>query len=445
MKQAEGYTVPSLHSNHFVSCFYEFAETKNCELLTSISIELSTQERNSTMADSKMPNPDHDPATISIHADDTVNPSDSLSPPIYQTSTFKAETADGFLDMATEPFHSAFYARYGNPTSDHARVIIAQLEGAEDAILTASGMGAFTTIMLSLLESGGHVVAQKVHYGGTIGLLENVMHKFGVSVTFVEQTDPDAFQAAILPQTKLIIVETPTNPVMAITDLSAIATIGKKHGIITLADNTFASPINQRPLDHGIDIVYHSATKYLGGHHDLLAGAIATRRDLLEPIWRTSLAVGAALNGFDSWLLVRGLRTLKLRVNQHNSTALAVAKMLESHPRIARVYYPGLESHPQHALAMSQMTGFSGMLSFEIDGDMVQANRFMDALTLVDRAASLGGVHSLIVSPAAMLAAVMTEDDFKARGVAPGLVRLSVGLEDTDDLIADIQQALASI
>lgn len=387
----------------------------------------------------------YDPATIGIHADDAINPSDSLSPPIYQTSTFKSETAEGFLDMATEPLHSAFYARYGNLTTDHARVIIAQLEGAEDAILTASGMSAFTTIVLSLLASGGHVVAQKVHYGGTIGLLENVMHKFGVSTTFVDQTDPAAFEDAIQPETKLIIVETPTNPVMAITDLRAIADIGKRHGIITLADNTFATPINQRPLEHGIDIVYHSATKYLGGHHDLLAGAIATRRDLLEPIWRTSLAVGAALNGLDSWLLVRGLRTLKLRVSQHNLTALAVAKMLDVHPRVKAVYYPGLENHPQHALARSQMDGFSGMVSFEIDGDMAQANRFIDALTLVDRAASLGGVHSLIVSPSAMLAAVMSEDDFKARGVAPGLVRLSVGLEDTNDLIADIESALATL
>lgn len=385
------------------------------------------------------------PATLAIHADDGLDPSDSLAPPIYQTSTFRADTAAEFDAMATEPFHSAFYARYGNPTGDHARRIIAELESADDALLTASGMGAFTTIVLALLASGDHVVAQQIHYGGTIGLLENVMKKFGITTTFVDQTDPAAFEAAIQPNTKLMIVETPTNPVMAITDLRAIAEIAQKHGVLTLADNTFATPINQRPLEFGIDMVYHSATKYFGGHHDLIAGAIAARGDLMQKLWRTSLAVGATLNAFDGWLLVRGLRTLKLRMEQHNANALQLARALSDHPRVTQVYYPGLETHPQYALAKSQMSGFSGMLSFEIDGTMQMANQLIDNLQLVDRAASLGGIHSLIVSPAAMLAAVMTEDDFKARGVAPGLLRLSVGLEDIDDLITDFYEALDSI
>ncbi len=385
------------------------------------------------------------PATLAIHVDDGLDQSDSLAPPIYQTSTFKADTAAEFDAMATEPFHSAFYARYGNPTGDHARRIIAELESADDALLTASGMGAFTTIVLALLASGDHVVAQQVHYGGTIGLLENVMKKFGITTTFVDQTDPAAFEAAIQPNTRLMIVETPTNPVMAITDLRAIADIAQKHGVLTLADNTFATPINQRPLEFGIDMVYHSATKYFGGHHDLIAGAIAARGDLMQKLWRTSLAVGATLNAFDGWLLVRGLRTLKLRVEQHNANALQLAQALSDHPRVTQVYYPGLETHPQYALAKSQMSGFSGMLSFEIDGTMQMANQLIDNLQLVDRAASLGGIHSLIVSPAAMLAAVMTEDDFKARGVATGLLRLSVGLEDIDDLIIDFYEALDSI
>jgi methionine-gamma-lyase len=346
--------------------------------------------------------------------------------------------------MATEPQHPRFYARYGTPTHAQAQAVIAALEGADGALLTGSGMGAMTTLALTVLEHGSHVVAQKVHYGGTISLLEKLLSKFGVTTTFVDQADPDAFTSALQPNTRLILVETPTNPLMSLTDLRAIAALGKARGITTVADNTFATPINQRPLDLGIDLVFHSATKYLGGHHDLIAGVIVGNNQRIEQLWRTSLMVGATLNAFDSWLLLRGMRTLRLRVEQHNLNALAIAKALAAHPMVKCVHYPGLESHPQYALACAQMSGFTGMLSFELDGDFAITERFMAGLRLVGRAASLGGVHTLAVQPAAMLAASLTTEQFRERGVEPSLVRLSVGLESPDDILNDITRALST-
>jgi cystathionine beta-lyase/cystathionine gamma-synthase len=382
------------------------------------------------------------PETLAIHADKYLNETTSLAPPIYQTSTFVSRSAEEFTEMANEAQHPRFYARYGTPTHAQTQAVIAALEGAEAALLTSSGMGAITTLTLSLLEAGTHVVAQKVHYGGIIGLLEKLLAKFGVGVTFVDQTVPDAFAAAIQPTTRLIVVETPTNPLMLITDLRAIAALGKARGIVTVADNTFATPINQRPLDYGIDLVFHSATKYLGGHHDLLAGAIAGSKERIEQIWRTSLTVGAALSALDSWLLLRGLRTLRLRVEQHNKNALTIAQALSTNLKIKAVYYPGLENHPQHTLACAQMSGFTGMLSFELVGDYAKTERFMAGLRLVEQAASLGGVHTLAVQPAAMLSATLTEAQFIERGIPPSLVRLSVGLESPDDILRDISDAL---
>jgi len=390
------------------------------------------------------PDDDWSLETLAIHADQPLNETGSLAPPIYQTSTFLADSSEEFAEMATEPQHSRFYARYGNPTNTQAQAVIAALEGGEGALLTGSGMGAMTTLALSLLESGSHVVAQKVHYGGIISLLDKLLAKFGVATTFVDQTDPEAFEAALQPNTRLILAETPTNPLMGLTDLRGMAALGKKHGITTVVDNTFATPVNQRPLLLGIDLVFHSATKYLGGHHDLLAGVIIGKKQQIEQLWRTSLMVGASLNAFESWLLLRGLRTLRLRVERHNLNALSVARALAAHPGVKCVYYPGLESHPQYALACAQMSGFTGMLSFELDGDYATTERFMAGLRLVGRAASLGGVHTLAVQPAAMLAASLTEAQFRERGVLPSLVRLSVGLESPEDILRDIDRALAS-
>lgn len=388
---------------------------------------------------------DFDPATLGIHADSELNETSAISPPIYQTTTFRAEDADTFLEMATEPHHPGFYTRYGNPNAAQAEAILAKLEGTDAAILTASGMAAITAIAMHFLSAGDHVVAQTVHYSGTTSLFEKVLHKFGVSHSFVDQTSIEAFEKAIQPNTRMLIVETPTNPLMHLTDLEAIAQLGKANNILTVADNTFATPINQRPATLGIDLVFHSATKYLGGHHDVVIGAIAGSQTLIEDLWRTYILLGASVNGFDSWLLLRGLRTLKLRVQQHNQNALAVARYLAGHPKIKAVYYPGLDTHPQHDLAVRQMSGYTGMLSFELDSDYAAADRFINGLTLIERAASLGGVHSLIVHPAAMWAQSFTPDELDARGIPSSLVRLSVGLEDVNDLIADIENTLASL
>jgi len=381
-------------------------------------------------------------ASLAIHADETVEAGASVAPPIHQTSTFRAETAEEFAAMATEVRHPRYYTRYGNPTLARAEAVIAALEGAEAALVTASGMGAIATAVLALAGQGDHIVAQRNHYMGTSKLLAEFLPRFGIASTLVDQTDPAAFAAALTPHTRLILVETPANPTLQLTDLRAVADIARRHGILTLADNTFASPVNQRPLDHGIDLVMHSGTKYLGGHHDLIAGVVAGPQHLVERIWDTSLVLGATLGPFDAWLLLRGLRTLPLRVRQHNATAQAVAEFLERHPAIDAVHYPGLPSHPQHALACRQMTGFGGTLSFAVRGGYEATQRFMQRLRLVKQAVSLGGFETLAVHAAAMWAGTLGEEGARQAGVQPNLVRLSTGLEDASDIIADLDQAL---
>ena len=306
--------------------------------------------------------------TLVIHGDAALAGDSAIAPPIYQTTTFRAGSADEFAEMATQPHPPSYYTRYGNPTLARAETVLAQLEGAEAALVTASGMGAITTAVLALVQSGDHIVAQRNHYMGTTKLLTDVLPKFGVSATLVDQTDMDAIGVAVQANTKLIIVETPSNPTLQLTDLRAVAALARPKGILTMVDSTFATPINQRPLELGMDLVVHAATKYLGGHHDLSAGVVMGPKALVDKIWDMHIVLGAVLGPFDGWLLLRGLRTLPLRVEKHNRTAMAIARFLEAHPAIERVHYPGLESHPQHALAKQQMRGFGGMLSFEVRG-----------------------------------------------------------------------------
>jgi len=306
-------------------------------------------------------------------------------------------------------------------------------------------MGAVTTAVLSILSQGSHVVAQRSHYGGTVSLLQKLLPNFGIEVTQVDQRDETAFEQALRPNTKLILAETPSNPVMALTDLSAIASLGKSRGITTLVDNTFATPINQRPLDLGCDLVFHSATKYFGGHSDLLAGVVMGSTALITKIWDTHVIMGSVLGPFDAWLMLRGLRTLALRVQQHSQNAMALAQFLESHREVKVVHYPGLKSHPQHELACKQMSGFGGMLSFELQGGFEAADRVLRGLRLASHAASLGGVETLVVHAGANFLHYMTSEEAESVGIAPGLIRISVGLEGRDDLIADFQQALDAL
>jgi methionine-gamma-lyase len=292
-------------------------------------------------------------------------------------------------------------------------------------------------------EHGMHVVAQTSHYGGTLTLLRDVLPKFGVTVTQVDQRDTAAFAAAMRPNTRVMLLESPSNPGMRLTDLRAVSKIAKAHGALTVIDGTFATPLNQRPLQLGIDLVVHSATKYFGGHSDVIAGVVLGKSELIERIWNMHVILGAAIGPLDAWLIMRGLRTLSLRVQRHNENAMALPQFLEGHPAVRAVHYPGLKSHPQHALACEQMAGFGGMLSFEVEGGYEQANAVMSRLRLPRIAASLGGVESLVVHPAANFAHYLDNEEIELAGIAPGLIRVSVGLEGVGDLIADFEQALS--
>ncbi|MPZ45547.1 MAG: aminotransferase class V-fold PLP-dependent enzyme [Betaproteobacteria bacterium] len=383
------------------------------------------------------------PHTLLVHADADIDPDSSIAPPIYPSVTYRADSADEFRAMATEARYPRFYARYGSPT--HARVekLVSELEGAEAALVFSSGMAAISSAVLSLLEAGDHIVAQRSHYMGTTQLVSSVLARFGVESTIVEQTDTGAFASALRPETRLVLLESPSNPLLRLTDLAGVAAIARRRGIPTIADNTFATPINQTPLALGVDMVVHSATKFLGGHHDLLAGVVAGSRAAVERAWEMSIVLGGNLGAFEAWLLLRGLRTLGIRVERQNASAQAVAEFLERHPAVASVHYPGLPSHPQHALARSQMRAYGGVLSVVLREGAAAAQRFMQHTKLFAQAVSLGGIESLAMHAATTWSGTLSEEQARLSGVDPGLVRLSVGLEDASDLIADLDQALS--
>jgi cystathionine gamma-lyase len=378
-----------------------------------------------------------------IHGDRELNATSAVAPPIFQTATFRGDSAQDFADRASRPRHPEFYTRYGNPTLSQVESVLASLEGAESALVTGSGMAAVSATVLAHVSQGDHVVAQKNHYGGTLNLLNSFLPRFGVEVTQVDQTDSAAFEKAVRPNTKLILIETPSNPLMTLTDIGFVAKLASSRRITTLIDNTFATPINQRPLDLGINLSFHSATKYFGGHSDLIAGAVMGSSEAITKIWNAHVILGAALGPFDAWLMLRGLRTLSLRVRQHNENAMALAEFLKGHKAVKVVHYPGLKSHPQHELARKQMSGFGGMLTFEVNGGYEAADRFLSRIRLASRAASLGGIETLAVHPASNFLHYMTLEQAAKIGIAPGLLRISVGLEGKDDLIADFDQALA--
>lgn len=380
--------------------------------------------------------------TLVLHGDAACHHDAAVVPPIHYSATFRAESAEEFSAVATSVRPANFYTRHGNPVNKHVEAILAGLEGTETALLTGSGMGAICTTILALLKAGDHVVAQQRHYMSTSKLFSEVLTRYGVQVSFFDQTDPDSLRAALRPDTKLIMVETPVNPSLSITDLAAVAEIARPRGILTVADNTFASPLNQRPHDLGIDIVVHSATKYLGGHSDIMAGAICCSNALAERIWQMHVTLGAVLSPMDAWLLLRGLRTLSLRMERINANALAIARWLEARPEVERVLYPGLESHAQHALAARQMKGYGAIVAYSIRGGYARTQRFVSALKLATQAVSLGGVETLAVHTASMWASSMTEADMRAAGIEPNFVRMSVGVEHVDDLTADLAQAL---
>jgi cystathionine beta-lyase/cystathionine gamma-synthase len=362
-----------------------------------------------------------------------------LSTPIYQTSTF--EVTDNQQQLRATGTDK-FYTRYGNPTHTVAEAAIAELEGADAALLFASGMAAITTSIFALLKSGDHIVAQRDIYGGAAKFLGTWLPRFGIETTFVDTNDLNQHASAVKPNTKLIYLESPTNPTLRIVDLKKIAALARKDGITTLVDATFATPINMRPAEAGIDLVMHSGTKYFGGHSDLICGVVAGRRDLIKKIHETRTTLGGILDPHAAWLLLRGIKTLAVRVQRQNESALRVAQFLAQHPKVRSVNYPFLENHPQRALAMEQMSGGGGMLSFEVDGSGEDACRVTEALHLFTLAPSLGGVDSLVSIPVLTSHAMIPAEERRKMGISEQLIRLSVGVENVEDLIADLEQAL---
>jgi cystathionine gamma-lyase len=373
--------------------------------------------------------------TLAIHAGQAPDPSTgAIMPPIYQTSTY-VQPALG------EPLHGYEYARVQNPTREAMERNIAALEGASHGIAFASGMAAIEAVV-KRLSSGDHIVYEENVYGGTHRMFVQVLARLGLQFTRVDSRDLAAVAAAIKPNTKLVHIETPTNPMMRITDLRGVAKLAHEHGALVAVDNTFASPYNQQPLALGADIVVHSSTKYLNGHSDVIGGIVATNNDSVNDELRfLQKASGAVPGPWDSWLVLRGTKTLHVRMEAHNRNGQRVAEYLAQHSNIEAVHYPGLTTHPQHELAKSQMRGFTGMVSMEL-GSLERAKKVASSTKLFALAESLGGVESLIGHPAIMTHASVPKEIRDAQGVTDGLVRLSVGIEDVDDLIEDLDQAL---
>ena len=365
-----------------------------------------------------------------------------LATPIHQTSTFEATDNDAQL-RATHT--DRFYTRYGNPTNTVAEQTIAELEGTERALTFSSGMGAITTTILALLKAGDHIVAQRDIYGGTTKFLSQWLPKFGIETTFVDTSDYAQHGQAIRPNTRLLYLESPTNPLVRVVDLKRAAAIARQAGILSMVDSTFATPINTRPAEYGIDLVMHSGTKYLGGHSDLICGAVTGRDDLMESIWRTRTTLGNCMDPHASWMLVRGLKTLAVRVQRQNDNALQVAEFLSQHAKVQHVHYPFLKSNPQYSVAREQMRGGGGMVSFEVEGSGEDARRASEAMRLFTLAPSLGGVESLVTIPVVTSHAMIAPEERAAMGVTEQLIRLSVGIEHADDLIADLDHALKAV
>jgi len=322
---------------------------------------------------------------------------------------------------------------------------MASLEGSESALAFSSGMAALAAVVLGHMGNGDHLISTDVIYGGTYGLLQNVLPRYGIEVSFADSTDPEAVSAAIRGNTRMILLESPSNPILGVTDIAEIAGIARDNGALTVVDNTFASPCLQRPLELGADVVVESCTKYIGGHSDLLGGIAACKAELVKPIRRLAVSMGGTMGTAEAWLCLRGLKTLHLRMERHCLNALALARFLEDHPLVEKVMYPGLKSHPQHELAARQMAGPGGMLSFQLSGGRQAVRRMFGALHLCAIAVSLGAVDTLIEHPASMTHAVMPKPLRLSLGISDGLVRISAGIEDALDIQEDLRQALNAV
>jgi cystathionine beta-lyase/cystathionine gamma-synthase len=380
------------------------------------------------------------PETAAVRgASDLEKRNGPVAPEIYQTSTFEVTDNEEQIRVTTT---DRYYTRWGNPTITLAEQTLAALEGTEAALVFASGMGAITTTILALRKTGDHIVAQRDVYGGVAKFFAEWLPKLGIETTLVDTTEYEQHQRAIRPNTRLLYLESPTNPSLRIVDMKKTASFAKQRGLISMIDSTFGTPINQHPAEYGIDLVMHSGTKYLSGHADLTCGVVCGRRELIDEIGETRKTLGNCMDPHAAWLLIRGLKTLAVRVARQNENALRVAQFLEQHAKVRRVHYPFLRSHPQNAIAREQMSGGSGMVTFEVEGTGDDARRVSEAMRMFTLATSLGGVESLVSIPVLTSHAMISAELREKMGVNEQMVRLSVGIESVDDLIEDLERAL---
>lgn len=382
-------------------------------------------------------------ATQLVQRARTAPNAEPLTTPIYETTTFVFDSAQQVREYNEGRSDRYLYTRYGNPTLTAVEEKLAKLEGAEEAMVLSSGQAATTTALLGLLKSGDEIVCSAAIYGGTLHLIADLLSRFGISCRFVSIDDLRMAPGVLSGKTRLLWFESPINPTLRCVDIAAVAAACRQRGVISVIDNTFASPINQQPIALGVDLVMHSATKYLNGHSDVTAGALVGSSRLLEPVQKARRMLGTVLDPQPAYALGRGMKTLTVRMERHNASAMAVATWLASDKRVATVYYPGLPQHPDHEIARKQMKGFGGMMCVDVGGGYDRVARFFDRLTLFNRAASLGGVESLCSIPVLTSQWGHSEDELRAAGVTHSMARLSIGLEDPDDLIADLDQALS--
>lgn len=370
----------------------------------------------------------------------------SLATPLYQTSTFIFDNAQQGADRFAGEAEGYIYSRLGNPTTRQLEMRVAAMEGMEDAAATATGMGAVSGALLANLSSGDHLISSKAVYGCSFALMNHQLTRWGIEVSFVDMANPVEVEAAIKPNTKVMFLETPVNPNLAVYDLAVIGKIAQKHNIISIVDNTFLTPVLQQPKQYGIDIVVHSATKYLNGHGDIVAGIICGSNEMIMNIKMTVLKdIGATMSPHDAWLIMRGLKTLPIRMERHCRNAEKIAEFLESHQNVSQVYYPGLKSHPGHKYIGSQMKAAGGVIAFEINSDLAGGSEFINRMQLFSIAVSLGDAESLIQHPASMTHSPYTPEERENAGISDSLIRISVGLENVEDLIDDLSQSLELI
>lgn len=367
-----------------------------------------------------------------------------VATPIHLSATFESKDVDEQVAIE-EAKGDTFYTRYGNPTLTVAEGVVAELEGTEAAAVFGSGMAAITTSLLAHLKQGDHAVVQRDVYGGVHRFASELLPRYGVSVSWFDATDDSGLADVIRDDTRVIYMESPTNPTLKLVDIERVSAIAQERGIVSLIDSTFATPLNTRPHDLGVDGVLHSATKYLGGHSDLLAGVIAGSHELVDRVKSLTRVLGGILDPHAGYLLIRGMKSLGLRVQRHNENGLAVSRFLEGHANVRAVHYPMLESHPQHELARRQMRGGGGVLSFEVEGGLAEAKAVSNALSIVRVAPSLGGVESLTSIPCLTSHAMLSGEEREKAGIPDGLIRLAAGTEDAADLIADLEEALSSL